>query len=172
MQRIILLITLLACLLIFTAACSTLPAPAATPTMGISSPTIEQSATTANYKLKLALGDAEKMLTMDEAKTAKSGEVMVSGEMAMTMSGMSPNHHLEIQINDVRNGNLVTDKAISIQITNDATKEVQNVPIAIMYGVAEGPSDTHYGNNVTLMPGKYTILVTVGGETATFVVNV
>jgi len=112
------------------------------------------------------------MLTMDEAKTATSGEVMVSGETAMTTSGMSPNHHLEVQINDARNGNLITDKTVSIQITNDATMEVQNVPIAVMYGVAEGPSDTHYGNNVTLMPGKYTVLVTVAGETATFVVDV
>jgi hypothetical protein len=38
-----------------------------------------------------------------------------------------------------------------------------------MEGVAAGTADLHYGNNLTMKPGhRYTVAVTVKGETATF----
>ena len=41
-----------------------------------------------------------------------------------------------------------------------------------MYDMKIGPSDTNFGNNITLPPGSYTIIVTVDGETSKFNINV
>ena len=37
-----------------------------------------------------------------------------------------------------------------------------------MQGIVEGPSDYHYGNNVDLPKGEYTVTVVIGSETANF----
>lgn len=132
---------------------------------------IEQSATTATYALTLAIGPSEKMLTPEEAKTAKEGEVMVSGEMAMEMSGMETTQHLEVFVKNQKSGALVSDQPVTIKITNNVTREETVMPVAVMYGLSEGVADTHFGNNVMLMPGNYTIVVAVGSELATFLVN-
>jgi len=165
-QRV-LLAGVLAASAIFLAACgdSSKSTPAGTET------DIEQSATTATYALALAIGPSENMLTPEEAKTAKEGEVMVSGEKAMTMSGMEATQHLEVFVKDRKTGAPVSDQMVTIKVTNDATKEDTTVPVAAMYGLSGGVADMHFGNNVTLMPGNYTIVVTVGNEPATFMVN-
>jgi hypothetical protein len=41
-----------------------------------------------------------------------------------------------------------------------------------MYAIKEGPSDTHYGNNVSWPAGSYRVSVTVNGEKAEFTVAV
>lgn len=133
---------------------------------------VEQSATTATYALTLEIGPSEKMLTPEEAKTAKEGEVMVSGEMAMTMSGMETTQHLEVFVKDRKSSVMVSDQPVTIKVTNDATKEETVVPVAMMYGLSEGVTDTHFGNNVMLMPGNHTIVVAVGSEQATFMVTI
>jgi len=132
---------------------------------------IEQSATTASYALTLEIGPSEKMLTLEEAKTATEGEVMVSGAMAMEMSGMETTQHLEVFVKTRKDGAIVSDQPVAIKVTNEATKEETVVPVAMMYGLSEGTADTHFGNNVMLMPGNYTIAVAVGSEQATFMVT-
>ncbi|MCC7263520.1 MAG: hypothetical protein IT369_13465 [Candidatus Latescibacteria bacterium] len=132
---------------------------------------IEQSATTATYALTLEIGPSEKMLTPEEARTATSGEVMVSGEMAMAMSGMATTQHLEVFVKDRKSGAIVSDQPVTIKVSNEATKEETVVPVAMMYGLSEGTADTHFGNNVMLMPGNYTIAVAVGSEQAIFMVT-
>jgi hypothetical protein len=42
------------------------------------------------------------------------------------------------------------------------------VPIVVMQGIVEGPGDYHYGNNVDLPKGEYTVTVVIGSETANF----
>jgi hypothetical protein len=133
---------------------------------------IEQSAKTATYEVALAIGPIEKMLTPEEAKTATEGEVMTGGDMAMDMPDMPLTHHVEVSVKDLKSGAVITDKPVTIQVTDDATKQVTNIPIATMYGFDEGVAGTHFGNNVMLSPGNYTIAVTVGDETATFQVAI
>ena len=41
-----------------------------------------------------------------------------------------------------------------------------------MYDATVGLQDMHYGNNISLGPGIYTVTVTVDGEQATFAVHV
>jgi len=42
----------------------------------------------------------------------------------------------------------------------------------MMYGVKEGQADWHYGNNVSMPPGTYTVKVVVNGEQALFHVTI
>ena len=132
---------------------------------------IAQTAKTATYEVALKIGPAEKMLTAEEAKTAKAGEVMTGGEMAMDMPGMPLAHHVEVTVKDLKSGAAVADQPVTLQVT-DAAKQAANIPVATMYGVEKGVADTHFGNNATLPAGDDTIAVTVGAETATFQVMI
>jgi len=51
-------------------------------------------------------------------------------------------------------------------------QKADDVPIARMYGIKEGPSDTHYGNNGIMPPGNYTVEIAVKGEKAGLPVTV
>jgi hypothetical protein len=130
---------------------------------------IHQSATILDYKIQLTLGPPAQMLSMDEAKTAKSGEVMVNGQMAsMNMSGTPSSYHLEVHVFDLKTGAVVTEKNVIIQIKDEMNNMMQDMPVSKMYDVAVGPSDMHFGNNISFRPGNYTITVTVAGEAASF----
>jgi hypothetical protein len=132
------------------------------------------------YALTLAIGPTEHMYTMSEVKSKhiKSGEVMVSGTMVMGgsggmagMGGPMPNHHLELHVLQRATGKTVTKAMVSITVLAAGGKLVERLPIAVMYGIAQGPKDTHFGNNTTLKNGKYTVAVQVNQTKATFMVS-
>lgn len=133
---------------------------------------ITQKGATSHFQLLLLIGPEEKMYS--EAEAAKmhpsSGEVMVSGTMgSMPMSGMAMDmRHLEVHVTDRVTAKVVTNTTCRITITNNTTKKSEAVPVAAMYGVKEGPSDWHFGNNVSMPPGSYTVTVVVNGEQAIF----
>ena len=66
----------------------------------------------------------------------------------------------------------VTNAKVKIVVTDLATKKAQQIATAKMYGIKEGPSDTHYGNNVDLPAGSYSVEITVNGEKADFTVAI
>ncbi len=146
----------------------------ATPAAVLGAEVVQQTQQTASYKLVLTIGPAETMLMLDQAAGATSGEVMVPmqgmgmPEMSMTDQGRPVNHHLEVHVYDRASGALVSDMVPTITVApmGGASRTLDNV--MAMYGVAEGPSDLHFGRNVYLSAGSYTISVTVGNETATF----
>lgn len=134
-------------------------------------------ATTASYNLVAEVGGLQAMYTPAQASSQhpKSGEVMFGGTMTMPadMTNASPDwHHLEVHIFDKKTGNVVRTITPVLSITNDATGQTQQVPIVVMQGIVEGPSDYHYGNNVDLPKGQYTVTVDMGSETASFDFNI
>lgn len=109
------------------------------------------------------------------AKHPTEGEVMVGGKMTMTTGGMSMemgDTHLEVHVYALADGKVVTNAHVAIAVTDTSSKKVDEVAIAKMYGIKEGIPDTHYGNNVSLPPGTYSIAVTVNGERAAFTVAI
>jgi hypothetical protein len=141
---------------------------------------VTATAETAHYRLVLQIGPEEKMYSKAEAARTHptSGEIMVSGTMA-GMPGMAAGQgmamdtrHLEVHVTTRATGKVVTTATCRITVTDDAAGKSQVVPIATMYGVKEGPSDWHYGNNVTMPPGRYTVTVVVNGERAAFHVTI
>ncbi|HKV45136.1 MAG TPA: hypothetical protein VJT32_10755 [bacterium] len=141
---------------------------------------ITQKSQTAHYILVLQIGPEEKMYSKAEAAKLHpaSGEVMVGGAMAaMPMAGMSMDtRHLELHVLSRATGRVVTDARCSITVTGHATAvsagKTSAVPVGTMYGAAAGPADWHYGSNVQMPAGSYTVAAVVNGERATFHVTV
>jgi hypothetical protein len=59
-----------------------------------------------------------------------------------------------------------------ITVGDKATGQTQPVPLVVMQGIVEGQGDYHYGNNVDLPKGQYTVTVVIGSETANFDFNI
>ncbi|HLJ59392.1 MAG TPA: hypothetical protein VKZ50_06655 [bacterium] len=143
---------------------------------------ITQTGRTMHYRLTLQIGPMETMYSKADAAKMHptAGEIMVGGAMVMpgdAMAGQtSPmatdTRHLEVHVTSLATGKVVTDAMCQITVTNEATKTSQTVPIAVMYGVKEGPADWHYGNNVSMASGTYTVKVVVNGEQALFHVTI
>ena len=133
---------------------------------------IKQQAMTAHYRLELMIGPMEKVMTAAQAASAnaKEGEVMIRGTMA-TPKDMANARHLELHVYALDKGTAVSDANVTIIVT-DSARKIVTLPIAVMYGVADGPSDTHYGNLIGMPAGSYTIDVTANGEKSSFKVMV
>jgi len=132
---------------------------------------ITQRAQTTHYRLVLTIGPVEQMYSKAEAAKThpSSGEIMTGGQMQMAMSGMAADtRHVEVHVYSLATGKVVTTATCTITVVNRGTGMRMAVPIATMYGVTEGPSDWHYGNNVTMPPAAYDVIATANGERATF----
>jgi len=130
-------------------------------------------ASTSTYNLVAEIGGLQAMYTPAQASSQhpKSGELMFSGTMTMPAdtTHISPDwHHLEVHVFDKKTGNVVKTVNPVITVTNQASRQTQPVPLVVMQGVVEGPGDYHYGNNVDLPKGDYTVTVVIGSETASF----
>jgi len=134
---------------------------------------MQQNATTQDYRVALRLGPPAQMISINQTLTAISGEVMVSGQISnVTSMNMTDRYQLEVHVYNITSGAVVTAQNVTIQIVNHATNQSLTVPVIMMYDVKAGPADTHFGNNVSLQPGSYTVIVNINGEKATFNLNV
>ena len=130
---------------------------------------------TTTYKLTLSVGPKEAMYTAAEvkAKHLTSGEVMIDDGMSMDgMSMGAGNRHLELLIKSRATGKVLS---LMPKITLTDTNAMSGMAMAdklhvmAMYGIEEGRSDLHYGNNVKLTAGHmYKVVATVKGEKASF----
>jgi hypothetical protein len=135
--------------------------------------TIIKVGSTTTYNLVTEIGGLQAMYT--PAQTAsqhpKTGDEMFGGTMIMPPGTTNPSpdwHHLEVHIFNKRTGDTVKATTPVITVTNQGTGQTQPVPIVVMQGIVEGPSDYHYGNNIDLPNGEYTVTVVIGSETANF----
>jgi hypothetical protein len=132
--------------------------------------------TTASYHLMLSVGPKETMYTAAEvkAKHPTSGEVMLGGGMAMGGMAMgSGNRHLEVQVKSRTTNRVLSLMPSSITLTDTSAMSgmamTDKVHVMAMYGIGQGMSDLHYGNNVNLTAGHmYKVTATVKGEKASF----
>lgn len=143
-------------------------------------PVVRQGQTT-HYRLALQIGPQETMYSKADAAKMHpaSGEIMAGGTMSGGSMPMAAGggtamstRHLEVHVTSRATGKVVTDAACRITVTNDTTKKTETIPVAMMYGIKEGPADWHYGNNVSMSPGPYTVAVMVNGEKTVFHVRI
>ena len=134
--------------------------------------------TTHSYVEVAVLGPRETMYTPAQAakKHPTSGEVMVSGQMgnsSMTMGTSASMAHLEVHICSKKSGAAVTNAMPTMALkSSQMNAKVGVVPVAVMRGLNGAIADTHYGNNVVVVPGgRYNLLVTTMGETARFTLH-
>ncbi len=120
------------------------------PDMGMSMPSAAQPSSQSGMSTG---GDAMSMMPM----------------MATTDGGQPVNHHLEVHVLDNASGAPDATVDPQITITSESNGQSHTVDdVAAMYDEQMGMGDLHYGNNIYLADGTYTIAVTIGSETATF----
>jgi len=125
------------------------------------------------YKLVLQLLPAEPFYTQDQyaKEHPKDGMLVMGGATPVAPGAAShPNHHLIVHVYDAASGKALTNATVTIRYgtVSGATK---NLPIVEMQAIGKGPQSTHYGNNLYLPDGTYTVTVTANGNTATFTVT-
>jgi hypothetical protein len=115
--------------------------------------------------------------SMASSSSMGGGSMMAapsSTEMPVMMApgmdqGMAVNQHVEVHIARNDTGAVVNDVTPTIRITDKTTGESRDLPqVMAMYGMQMGPSDFHYGQNVWLPDGTYSVTVMIGPETAVF----
>jgi hypothetical protein len=137
----------------------------------------EQTKATKSYVFTLAIGMPEQMWTPAQvrSKHPAGGEVMLKGSMKPGMKMGGSQRHLEVHVRRRSNGRVVVGASpvISVYDTDPKTPMLMYVTVAEMRGVDAGVSDTHYGNNVQLVPGHgYRVTVILNGERVVFRVTV
>ena len=153
-------------LLLVVAACGGGAPPTATPHR-TPVPGVEQTAVeTASYRVELWTGPALTVMTAVPV-------------MSRTDQGQPVNRHLELHIFDKSSGAKVTDIIPAIRITDRSTGVSRELAFSLETGVSQGVSfvtaclvsrhrevEPHFGDNLHLRGGDYTLIVGIGDEAA------
>ena len=135
-----------------------------------------KTATMDGLRVELHVLPAEPFFTADEvaASHAKEGMLIMGGAKPIAPGAAShPNHHLVVHIFDATTGKAITNAKVSMnfQLLDDPGKPkdaVVDVPVVVMQAIGKGPQSTHYGNNVVMPNGTYSIAVSVNGKKTEF----
>jgi hypothetical protein len=87
----------------------------------------------------------------------------------MERTGRPANRHLAVVVHDKATGAPLGSPMPRITITDRKTGSARELKaVTAMYDVKEGQGDVHFGENVHVANGTYTVTVSVGGERAVF----
>lgn len=139
-----------------------------------------QRRTVGPYRVELHVLPAEPFFTKDDVanKNVKSGMQIEGGAAPVALDADSrPNHHLVVHIFRRRSRTVVTDATVTMSFVavddkGKPTGKVVDVPVVVMQAIGGGPASTHYGNNVTMPPGPYQVVVNVDNKRLVFTVKV
>ena len=127
-------------------------------------------------RIELHILPAEPFFTADEVKSkkVKAGMLIISGAEPLSLEANThPNRHLVVHIFDAKTGKAITTAKVSMNFQQlDAkrkpTWDSVNVPIVIMQAIGKGLESTHYGNNVVMPAGSYSVTVVASGKKVGF----
>jgi hypothetical protein len=139
-----------------------------------------QRRTVAAYRVELHVLPAEPFFGKKEVaeKHVKEGMEVEDGATPVALDADShPNHHLVVHIFRRRTGAIVTDARVTMSFVPIDGKgrpagAPTDVPVVVMQAIGVGPTSTHYGNNVTMLPGRYDVTVNVNDKRLVFPVTV
>lgn len=89
----------------------------------------------------------------------------------------SPNQHLSVQVLNRNDGQVVSDARVTmkygpVDAKGRPTGPQVEVPVVVTQAIGKGPTSTSYGNNVTMPPGRYQVIVTINDEPSVFTIAV
>jgi hypothetical protein len=130
--------------------------------------TVVKTITSGPYKLVLKIGPLEKIFTKDQARRLhpKTGEIALVGTKPAGVS--APNHYLALYIFSLATGATVSNMKVTISIVLPNGTARLEPTSSVMQGIGVGPSDRHYGANVSLPNGPYRVLVQVEEPSSSF----
>jgi hypothetical protein len=132
------------------------------------------------YRIELHVLPAEPFFSKADvaAKQLKEGMEIEGGATPVMLDDAShPNHHLVVHVFDTKTRQVVTDAIVTMRFasldhkSNPVGAPIE-LPVVVMQAIGKGPSSTHYGDNVTMPSGRYSVTVTVNGQVAVFDVPV
>jgi len=135
-----------------------------------------KKATMDGLRVELHVLPAEPFFTADEVAVGhvKEGMLIMGGARPIAIDAAShPNHHLVVHVFDAKTGKAITNATVrmSFQSLDNKGKPngaVVDVPVVVMQAIGQGPQSTHYGNNVVMPNGIYSVAVTVNGKKTEF----
>jgi hypothetical protein len=139
---------------------------------------VMQTKTIGAYRVELHVLQAEPFFSKADvaAKGVKDGMEIEGGATPVAPDAAShPNHHLVVHVFDKQTGKVVADATVTMSFValdgkgNPAGAPAE-VPVVLMQAIGKGPASTHYGNNVTMPAGRYSVTVTINGQKADFAV--
>ena len=131
-----------------------LPAEPTAAQMGAPSEFEEWKAQTASYTIKMRIG--------------RKVSMAMSSAMTVTDQGKPVNRHMEVHIFSRRSGAEVKDVVPIVKVMgpDGGSRQLSNITACRVSKHRE--TEPHFGDNVYLPDGTYTITVTVGTETSAF----
>jgi hypothetical protein len=131
---------------------------------GMTGHTVTVKKTVGSYQLVLTIGLAETGMMMSGPKAMCSMSGMHLMREAAKMSAC--NHHVELHVYNAKIGKAITGLHVTIQIEN-SKHSMMMVPIDTM----ETGQKFHYGNNLYLANGKYTVFLQANATKTSFAVT-
>jgi|WetSurMetagenome_2_1015567.scaffolds.fasta_scaffold77198_4 hypothetical protein len=139
-----------------------------------------KTATMDGLRVELHVLAAEPFFTAAEvaASHVKEGMLIMGGANPVAIDAVShPNHHLVVHVFDAKTGKAITDAMVGMnfRLLDDKGRPngaVVDVPVVVMQAIDKGPQSTHYGNNVVMPNGTYSVAVTVNGKKTEFRLSV
>lgn len=121
-----------------------------------------------SYRFELVMLPAEPYVTAADVRRRHltEGMLVVRGARPVQPNDPAhPNHHLVVHVYDAATGHPVLGAKVEMSVVGPApARRRVRVPIVEMQAVGGGAKSTHYGNNVALQPGHYTVFVTANGK--------
>jgi hypothetical protein len=132
-----------------------------------------------DLKIELHVLPAEPFFTKEQVAADKvtEGMLIMGGAKPLAPNAKpAPNHHLVVHVFDAKTGKAITDVKVKMtfQSLSDTGKNPAvfiHVPIVIMQAIGKGPESTHYGNNVVMPDGTYSVAVAVNGNKVSFKIS-
>jgi len=122
--------------------------------MDTSSPFAQYTTLTASYRITIRIGPK---VTMSMAR------------MTTTDQEKAVNHHLEVYVFDKRTGVEVKQVVPAVVVTNQRSRASRTLTNLTACQVSRHrETEPHFGDNLYLPDGTFTVLVTVGRQSATF----
>ena len=145
-------------------------------TVSVNAKNVMKTTTVGGMRIELHILPAEPFFTADEvtSKKVKEGMLIISGaEPLSPEANTRPNRHLVVHIFDAKTGKAITTAKVSMNFQQlDAkgkpTGDSINVPIVNMQVIGKGLESTHYGNNVVMPAGSYSVTVVANGKKVAF----
>ncbi len=145
-------------------------------TVSVDAKNVMKTTTVGGMRIELHILPAEPFFTADEvtSKKVKEGMLIISGAEPLSLEANTrPNHHLVVHIFDAKTGKAITTAKVSMNFQKLDAKEKPtgdsvNVPIVIMQAIGKGVESTHYGNNVVMPAGSYSVTVVANGKKVAF----
>ena len=135
---------------------------------------VSQTQTTTSYKVQLDIGSVETMMMPDQTKGAKTGDVLSAmpevTHDTIIDDRLPVTHSFDLHIWNKATGEPISGSTKVEVMVKDWTNGQMYLPddIVRMYDVDQGPKDMHYGRNIYLPSGRYTVNLMVGQERVSF----